>query len=94
MTNTTNYGQKRIKNNPLMKIGEPVLINPNSFVNIEQILNEYKETHDIGSKRQWVFIGCDGVQNCRIASKIIDSNVERYDWVSLIPGLGYLHMNK
>ena len=51
MTNTTNYGQKRIKNNPLMKIGEPVLINSNSFVNIEQILNEYKETHDIGSKR-------------------------------------------
>ena len=35
ITNTTNYGQKTIKNNPLMKIGEPVLINPNSFVNIE-----------------------------------------------------------
>ena len=40
-----------------MSIGEPVLVNPNSFDNITKILKEYKTLHNIGNSREWVFLG-------------------------------------
>ena len=46
-----NIGQVSNKNNPSMQIGEPVLLNPNSFINIEHILEEYHSNHGIGAKR-------------------------------------------
>ena len=69
-----------------MKVGEPILENPNSYVSIKRILAELK-------KRQWVFLGCDGPPYC-LANRIIDESDSEYDWVSLIPGLGHLHINK
>ena len=40
-----------------MSIGEPVLVNNNSFDNITKILKEYKTLHNIGNSREWVFLG-------------------------------------
>ena len=40
-----------------MSIGEPVLVNPNSFDNITKISKEYKTLHDIGNSREWAFLG-------------------------------------
>ena len=74
-------------------MGEPVLVNPNSFESVKMILKEYKLLHDIGNSREWVFLGCDGPPY-RMASIIIDSNKEEFDWLSLIPGFGHLHMNQ
>ena len=37
----TNYGQVTQENKPYMSIGEPVLVNTNSFDNITKILKEY-----------------------------------------------------
>ena len=73
-------------------MGEPVLVNPNSYETVRLILNEYKTLHSIGEERKWVFLGCDGPPY-RLATRIIRQN-EEYDWVTLVPGLGHLHMNQ
>ena len=90
---SVDIGQKLNKNKCEMKVGEPVLANPNSYISIKKVLEELKENHSIGDKRQWVFLGCDGPPYC-LANRIIDESSEVYDWVSLIPGLGHLHMNE
>ena len=76
-----------------MCMGEPILYNPNSYATVEAILNDYKELHDIGNSRHWVFLGCDGVPY-RLASKIKLANPEKFDWLVLLPGLGHIHMNQ
>ena len=43
--------------------------------------------------RKWIFLGCDGPLY-QIASRIIDTHSDKYDWVSLVSGLGHLHMNQ
>ena len=74
-------------------IGEPVLLNPNSYENLEKIIDSLKETLDIGSTRQWSFIGCDGPPCC-LSSRLIERNPKKYDWVSMVSGLGHLNMNQ
>ena len=54
-------------------MGEPICVNPNSYENIEHILNEMKSICDISDKREWVFLGCDGPPYC-YASRIIEQN--------------------
>ena len=73
-------------------MGEPVLVNPNSYDSVKTVLDEYKHCHKIGEAREWVLLGCDGPPY-RMANIIIDANKEEYDWVSLVPGLGHLNMN-
>ena len=91
---TTDIGQKVNINKPAITMGEPVLVNPNSFETVKAVLDEYKLIHKIGTdSRQWVLLGCDGPPY-RLASKIIEENKSDYDWVSLVPGLGHLHMNQ
>ena len=46
----------------------------------------------IGGDREWVFAGCGGPPYV-IASRIIENDVN-LGWISLIPGLGHLHMNQ
>ena len=60
-----------------MQIGEPILLNPTSYRNIETILKELKINLDISNSRQWSFIGCDGPPYC-IASRICEANPELY----------------
>ena len=38
-----------------LKMGEPVLVNPNSYDSVKTVLDEYKKhCHKIGEARQWV----------------------------------------
>lgn len=82
-----NIGEKSESNIKDFKMGEPILVNPNSYINIEQILKELKTNLNIGSEREWTFVGADGPPYC-LASRIIEREPETYDWVSMVPGLG------
>lgn len=75
-----------------LKIGEPILCNPNSYVNIKLVLDTLHKNLNIGTDRFWTFLSCDGPPY-RMASRIIESNPQ-YRWALLVPGLGHLHMNQ
>ena len=72
---------------------EPIFLNPNSFENIKLILNKLKVTLEIGSTREWSYVGCDGPPYV-IASKLIESGKGDFDWVAMSSGLGHLYMNQ
>ena len=82
-----NLGEIRVVNTKELKLGEPILLNPNSYSNIEHILDELKVNLGITTVRQWSFVGADGPPYC-LASRIVESNREKYDWVSMVPGTG------
>ena len=74
-------------------MAEPIFLNPNSYDNIKLILDQLKVTLDIGGKREWSYVGCDGPPYV-IASRLIESDVGKYDWVAMSSGLGHLYMNQ
>ena len=74
-------------------IGEPILLNPNSYENIDKTLSELKANRKIGDEREWTLLGCGGPPFC-IASHMIERNPDKYDWVSVVSGLGHLNMNQ
>ena len=41
----------------------------------------------------WVALGHDGPPD-RMASKLVEANPEKYDWLWLVPGLRHLRMNQ
>ena len=43
-----------------MKNDRSALRNPNNSANIEQILDEFKNIHEIDVKKKRFFLGCDG----------------------------------
>ena len=97
---TTGFGEKYIYlgetetiNNRPQQIGEPILVNPNSYVNVSVILEKLREYLGIGKSREWTYIGCDGPPYC-LASRLIERNPELYDWAVVLPGLGHLNMNQ
>ena len=73
-------------------MGEPVLVNPNSYVNVKKVLDSMKDSIITGD-RKWTFVGSDGPPFC-LASRIIDNNPEEYSWVNMLSGLGHLYMNR
>ena len=44
-------------------------------------------------EREWTVVGCDGPPYC-LASRVIDNDKNKYDWVTMQPGLGHLNMNQ
>ena len=85
----------KIKNTNLcpVSVDEPILLNPNSYENLVQILDSLKENLAIGREREWTVVGCDGPPYC-LASRVIDNDKNKYDWVTMQPGLGHLNMNQ
>ena len=43
-----------------------------------QLLEHIGQHAGIGTKRKWVFVGCDGPPYC-LASRLIDEHLEKYD---------------
>ena len=84
---------KVLENRPIIKMWEPILSNPNSYKNIHHILKELKIFAKIGIDREWVFIGCDGPA-MGLASRIVKSSPDKFDFTALVPGIGHLHMNQ
>ena len=75
-----------------MKVGEPIMVNPNSYVTTDKCLSVLKVELSIGEKREHGIVGCDGPPYC-LASRKIDQD-DTLDWVAMVPGLGHLHMNQ
>ena len=73
-------------------MGEPILVNPNSFKNLETILDQLHENIIENSEREWLFVGADGPPYC-LMRRVLKQNPGQYDWVSLVSGGGHLNMN-
>ena len=86
-------GEKKNTNLCPVSVGEPILLNPNSYENLVQILDSLKENLAIGREREWTVVGCDGPPYC-LASRVISNDKNKYDWVTMQPGLGHLNMNQ
>ena len=56
-------------------------------------MDQLKITLDIGGKREWSYVGCDGPPYV-IASRLTESEVGKYDWVAMSSGLGHLYMTQ
>ena len=74
-------------------MAETIFLNPNSYENITSVIDTLKISLQIGVKREWSFIGCDGPPYV-IASRLIDEDKSKYDWVAMSNGLGHLYMNQ
>ena len=86
-------GEQSHKNLKFYEIGEPILLNPNSYNNLADILDTLKKNLDIGTIREWTYIGCEGPPHC-LASRLIENEPQKFDWVTLLVGLGHLNMNQ
>ena len=79
-------------NHVQISMGEPILVNPNSFKNLETILDQLHENIIENSEREWLFVGADGPPYC-LMRRLLKQNPGQYDWVSLVSGGGHLNMN-
>ena len=66
---------------------EPILLNPNGYKNIHHILKQLKIF------AEWVLIDFDRPPYC-LASGILKSSPDEFDFSTLVAGLGDLHMNR
>ena len=93
VTAKTNLLQTNVvKNSVTLKMGEPIMLNPNSYVTVKAVLDSLKEELVQGG-RKWVVLGCDGPPYC-LGSRIIDANPDEYEAITTTTGLGHLHMNE
>ena len=74
-------------------MGEPVLVNPNSFKNLGMILEQLHENAIKNSEREWFFVGADGPPYC-LMRRLLERKPFDYNWISLVPGAGHLSMKK
>ena len=63
-----------IPNQVSLKMGEPSMVNPNSYTTVETVLADLKIQH-INEERKWAILGWDGPPY-NLASRIIESNKE------------------
>ena len=77
--NSLILGKTLLKKRLICLLGEPILLNPNSYKSIETIPEELKVHVGIGH------VSADGLPY-RIAARIIENN-----WAVLVPGLWHLH---
>ena len=70
-------------------MAEPIFLNPNSYENITSTIDTLKISLQIDIKRKWSFIGNDGPLYV-IASRLIDEDKSKSDWVAMANGLGHL----
>ena len=75
-----------------ISMGEPALVNPNSFKNIETILDQLHENAFKNSERELLFLGADRLPYC-LMRRLLEKKPFDYDWVSLASGVGHLNMN-
>ena len=72
--------------------GETILVNPNGYDSIYIAALELHDDLEIGEKREWAPLGCDGPPLTYL-SRLIEEK-EDLGWILPIPGLGHLHMNQ
>ena len=76
-----------------VRMGKPIMVNPNSYAKIKVCIDLIKQNLEIGNKWKWVFLGSDGPTFC-LMSRLIDRDPSKYDWAAPFSGLGHLNMNQ
>ena len=71
-------GEINSPNHDKTLMGEPTLGNPNSFKNLEAILDELHENMIENSEREWLFVGTDGPPYC-LMRRLLKQNPCQYD---------------
>ena len=72
---------KVLEKSSILKMLEPILLNPNSYKNIHHILKQLKIF------AEWVLIDFDRPPYC-LASGILKSSPDEFDFSTLVAGLG------
>ena len=75
---------KVLENLPIIKMLEPIWLNPNSYKIMHHILKQLTIFAKVGMDREWVFIGCDVLPYC-LPSKIVKSSPDEFDFTALVP---------
>ena len=71
-------GEINSPNHDKTLMGEPTLGNPNSFKNLEAILDKLHENMTENSEREWLFVGTDGPPYC-LMRRLLKQNPCQYD---------------
>ena len=74
-------------------MGEPVLLNPNSYENIKIILKLLEHYLITNNSKEMVFVGSDGPPYC-LMSRIIKDNRKLCSWILTVSGKGRLNVNQ
>ena len=88
-------GQEGVRNPVKIITAEPIMKNPNSFENIEYILDEIENetiNEDDECGRNWLFVCADGPPAC-LMRRIKKNDPEKYKWLAILSGKGHLQMN-
>ena len=72
---------------------KPILLNPNSYKNIESTLKEIRNIVNIDVDQKWVFVVCNDLPYC-LSLRIVESKPNEFNFPAIIPGLGHLHKNQ
>ncbi len=71
-------------------MGEPLMINPNSYARVREVLKHIQE-HTQSEQRVWHIVGSDGVPYV-LGQRLRDESPELRN-ILLIPGAGHIEMN-
>ena len=86
-----NVPSRHPEKTPHIKLGEIIVVNPNSYETVKQVLLNILEQAEVPQKRKWVRVGFDGVpyriaadlivnvKQCTICNALIDLKVETED---------------
>lgn len=69
-----------------MKKAEPLMLNPNNYTNVGNILINLKETTDTGKSLQWIFLGYYK-QYYWLAERVANDNPTKFSFASSGPEL-------
>ena len=86
-------GQNCSKNVVEITTGEPIMVNPNSYESVEEVLKDIKNRSVVSSpERKWVQVGADGPPYC-LMRRIVKAKPDEFGCISITSGKGHLKMN-
>ena len=81
------------QNEKYISLAEPIFLNIYSYDNIKTDFGPVKSNARYWWKRGVSYVGCDGLPYVT-ASRLIETDVGKYDWVAMSSSLGHLYMNQ
>ena len=81
------------QNEKYISLAEPIFLNIYSYDNIKTDFGPVKSNARYWWKRRVSYVGCDGLPYVT-ASRLIETDVGKYDWVAMSSSLGHLYMNQ
>ncbi len=86
---TTVYKPTQTSDMDCVTMGEPIMLNPNSYTRVKQVLDAIRANRH--SEHTWSVVGCDGVPY--VLSHILRDDCPDLHDVLLWPGQGHFEIN-